>query len=79
MLSKNIVIYHYRVSDESRARLLHVKGKRRVRVSEVPLKWESFNSGDSFIADIDKDFFVWNGRACNKMERIQVIYSLHAT
>ncbi|KAI3373025.1 hypothetical protein L3Q82_023469 [Scortum barcoo] len=33
-------------------RLLQVKGQRLVRVTEVPVSWESFNHGDSFILDL---------------------------
>ena len=63
----------YRSIDRLVVNVCAVQGKRRVRVSEVPMKWESFNSGDSFIADLGSDIYVWNGRACNKMERIQVL------
>lgn len=33
-------------------RLLQVKGRRVVRATEVPVSWESFNQGDSFILDL---------------------------
>lgn len=43
------------VEDESyRKRLLHVKGGMNTIVREVPLSWESMNSGDSFILDTGK-------------------------
>ena len=61
------------VTENKSTRLLHLKGKRRVRVNEVPLKWDSFNSGDAFIVDLGANLFVWKGQACNKMERIQVL------
>ncbi|KAK2535262.1 Gsn [Columba livia] len=33
-------------------RLLQVKGRRTVRATEVPVTWESFNTGDCFILDL---------------------------
>lgn len=33
-------------------RLLHVKGRRFVRASEVAVSWDSFNQGDCFILDL---------------------------
>ncbi len=33
-------------------RLLQVKGRRIVRATEVPVTWESFNQGDTFILDL---------------------------
>lgn len=33
-------------------RLLQVKGRRVVRATEVPVSWDSFNTGDCFILDL---------------------------
>lgn len=33
-------------------RLLHVRGRRAVRATEVPVSWDSFNQSDSFILDL---------------------------
>lgn len=33
-------------------RLLQVKGRHVIRATEVPVSWESFNMGDSFILDL---------------------------
>lgn len=33
-------------------RLLHVRGRRVVRATEVLVSWESFNKGDTFILDL---------------------------
>lgn len=33
-------------------RLLQVKGRRTVRATEVPVSWDSFNTGDCFILDL---------------------------
>lgn len=33
-------------------RLLQVKGRHVVRATEVPVSWQSFNKGDTFILDL---------------------------
>lgn len=32
--------------------LLQVKGRRKIRATEVPFAWSSFNKGDCFIIDL---------------------------
>lgn len=42
-------------------RLLHVKGRRVIRATEVNMSWDSFNKGDCFIIDLGKvscSFFI---------------------
>ncbi|KAG7999726.1 Gelsolin [Nibea albiflora] len=43
---------HVVTNDVDVQRLLQVKGRRVVRATEVPVSWESFNQGDSFILDL---------------------------
>lgn len=43
---------HVLTNDLTAERLLHVKGRRVVRATEVPLSWDSFNKGDCFIIDL---------------------------
>lgn len=43
---------HVVTNDLSAQRLLHIKGRRVVRATEVPLTWASFNKGDCFIIDL---------------------------
>ncbi|XP_058039252.1 scinderin isoform X3 [Ahaetulla prasina] len=43
---------HVITNDLSAQRLLHIKGRRVVRATEVPLSWDSFNKGDCFIVDL---------------------------
>lgn len=50
-------------------RLLHVKGKRNVCAHEVPVKWDSFNQGDSFILDLGHQIIVYNAPEANRAER----------
>nr|XP_039270420.1 adseverin-like [Styela clava]XP_039270421.1 adseverin-like [Styela clava] len=52
-------------------RLLHVKGRRSVRATEVPMKWSSFNHGDSFILDYENNVYQWNGKECNHFEKLK--------
>lgn len=60
------------VEHKIKPRLMHVKGKNYPRISEVPIGWSSMNEGDAYILDIGEVFFVWNGKACSRTERIKV-------
>ncbi|KAE8282378.1 Adseverin Gelsolin-like protein Scinderin [Larimichthys crocea] len=44
--------HHVVTNDLSAQRLLHIKGRRVVRATQVPFSWSSFNSGDCFIVDL---------------------------
>jgi advillin len=50
-------------------RLLMVKGKRTVRVREVPLSNASLNTGDVFILDAGLKIYIWNGQDANRSEK----------
>ncbi|XP_053733164.1 scinderin like a [Synchiropus splendidus] len=52
-------------------RLLHVKGRHRIRATEKPLNWDQFNTGDSFIIELKKDIYLWYGCESNPFERIK--------
>ncbi|XP_040208197.1 adseverin [Rana temporaria] len=62
---------HVVTNDLSAKRLLHIKGRRVVRATEVPLEWSSFNSGDCFIIDLGSEIFQWCGSTANKYERFK--------
>eukprot|EP00456_Euglypha_rotunda_P090616 TRINITY_DN94_c0_g1_i11.p1 TRINITY_DN94_c0_g1~~TRINITY_DN94_c0_g1_i11.p1 ORF type:complete len:238 (-),score=47.15 TRINITY_DN94_c0_g1_i11:23-736(-) len=47
---------------EYKARLLHLKGKKFVRIIEVPLSHKSLNSGDVFILDEGLTIYSWIGK-----------------
>jgi len=49
--------------------LLHCKGKRDIRVTEVPLKVESLNDGDVFLLDAGLKIFQWNGTTAGVFEK----------
>jgi advillin len=50
-------------------RLLHLKGKRTVRVSQVPLSNKSLNKGDVFILDAGLTIYLFNGLSANTYEK----------
>ncbi|KAJ7322363.1 hypothetical protein JRQ81_018650, partial [Phrynocephalus forsythii] len=62
---------HVVTNDLSARRLLHIKGRRVVRATEVPLSWDSFNKGDCFIVDLGMEIYQWCGSTCNKYERLK--------
>ncbi|KAF5909401.1 gelsolin-like, partial [Clarias magur] len=62
---------HVVTNDMNVKRLLHVKGRRVIRATEIPLSWTSFNRGDCFIIDLGKDIYQWCGSECNRFERLK--------
>ncbi|XP_041665859.1 adseverin [Cheilinus undulatus] len=63
--------HHVITNDLSAERLLHIKGRRVVRATQVPLCWSSFNSGDCFIVDLGDRIYQWCGSKSNKFERLK--------
>eukprot|EP00854_Cymbomonas_tetramitiformis_P008601 gene8601-10213_t len=61
------------VRGEYTKRLLHVKGRRNVRVSEVPIAAESLNSGDVFILDNGLSIYQWNGKDASRFEKAKAL------
>jgi len=54
---------------EYKPRLLHVKGRKRVRLVEVPLDAKSVNSGDVFVLDLGLLIVQFNGKDSGPLER----------
>jgi gelsolin len=52
-------------------RLLHLKGKKKVRVTEVEKSHKSLNSGDVFILDAGLTIYQWNGSKAGPMEKMK--------
>lgn len=50
-------------------RLLHIKGRRNIRVSTVALSPKSMNIGDVFVLDAGRDIFQWNGKEASNVEK----------
>lgn len=55
--------------EEYKPRLLHLKGRKNIRVEEVPLKMTSLNAGDVFILDNGMDLYQWQGKKAGKNEK----------
>uniref|UniRef100_A0A667Y740 Macrophage-capping protein n=2 Tax=Myripristis murdjan TaxID=586833 RepID=A0A667Y740_9TELE len=62
---------HVVTNDMNVKRLLHIKGRRAIRATEVAMSWASFNQGDCFIVDLGKDIYQWCGSECNRFERLK--------
>jgi gelsolin len=54
-----------------RIRLLHLKGKKRIRVVEKPIDVKSLNSGDVFILDCGMNLYQYQGKASGKKEKFR--------
>eukprot|EP00624_Nannochloropsis_granulata_P002317 evm.model.NODE_21757_length_20200_cov_26.998911.2 len=50
-------------------RLLHIKGARVVRATEVPLAHSSLNTGDCFLLDKGLKLFLYHGPEANRAEK----------
>jgi len=57
--------------EKYKARLLHLKGKKKVRVTEVDLSHSSLNSGDVFILDGGLKIYQWNGSKAGPQEKMK--------
>ncbi|XP_053529670.1 scinderin like b [Ictalurus punctatus] len=64
--------FNHVVTNEANVkRLLHVKGRRVIRATEVNFSWASFNKGDCFIVDLGKNIYQWMGCDCNRFEKVK--------
>lgn len=59
------------VVDDTKTRLLHVKGKKKIVATEVTVSWDSFNHGDIFVLEHKDQVYQWNGCESNPFERIK--------
>merc|ERR1719235_2998970 len=55
--------------EEFTPRLLLIKGRKFVRVQEVPLEIASLNAGDVFVLDAGLKIYQWQGRKSSKEEK----------
>uniref|UniRef100_A0A1A7Z6P4 Macrophage-capping protein n=1 Tax=Iconisemion striatum TaxID=60296 RepID=A0A1A7Z6P4_9TELE len=63
---------HVVTNDMNVKRLLHVKGRRSIKATEVDLSWSSFNKGDCFILDLGETIVSWIGSQANIFEKQKV-------
>ncbi|KAG8192852.1 hypothetical protein JTE90_014629 [Oedothorax gibbosus] len=66
------------VVDSNVKRLLRVKGRRNVRLHEMPLDVTSMNNGDCFILESGNSVFIYTGSQSGRMERIKAIQAANA-
>jgi gelsolin len=50
-------------------RLLHLKGRKNIRIEEVPIDPASMNSGDVFIFDAGLNIYQWQGKSAGMNEK----------
>jgi len=50
-------------------RLLHLKGRTNIRVSQVPIEAKSFNEGDVFVLDCGLNLYQFQGKSAGKNEK----------
>lgn len=65
--------HHVTTNAEGDKRLFQVKGKRNVRVREVPLTISSMNKGDCFILDAGREIHVYVGQNSKRVEKLKAI------
>jgi len=70
--------FHHVEAEKYRPRLLQLKGKKHIRVHEVPLTHTSLNSGDVFVLDNGKDVIQWNGSKSGVLEKTKAAELLQA-
>jgi len=57
--------------EKYKPRLLHIKGKKKVRVTEVEKSHKSLNSGDVFILDCGLQIYQFNGAKSGPQEKMK--------
>jgi len=55
--------------EEFSPRLLHLKGRKNIRIQEVTKEMASLNSGDVFILDLGLTIVQWQGKSAGKNEK----------
>lgn len=55
--------------EEFRPRLLHLKGRKNIRIEEVEFSMKSLNSGDVFVLDMGLDIYQFQGKKAGKNEK----------
>jgi gelsolin len=56
---------------EYKPRLLHLKGRKNVRVVEVALSGSSLNEGDVYVLDAGLSIWQWQGKKANQAEKLR--------
>jgi len=61
--------FHHVDPKDYKPRLMWIKGKKNVRVREVPRSHQSLNNGDVFILDMGLKIYQWNGSKSGIFEK----------
>jgi len=61
--------FHHVEPEKYQPRLLHFKGKTKIRTTQVDLKRESLNSSDVFVLDLGLKIYQFNGAKSTPMEK----------
>jgi len=61
--------FHHVEAEKYTPRLFWIKGRKNVRVVEVPMSYKSLNSGDVFLLDAGLTLYQWNGAKSSAQER----------
>ncbi|KAK7580524.1 hypothetical protein V9T40_001153 [Parthenolecanium corni] len=62
--------HHTDINPEGNKKLYQVKGKKNIRVTQVPVKVTSMNNGDCFILDSGSEIYVYCGEKSKRTERL---------
>lgn len=54
-------------------RLLQIKGKRLVKITQIEVSWTKLNQGDSFVLDFGRKLILWKGKDSNKFESLKAL------
>jgi len=63
--------FNYVKPAEYKPKLLHLKGVKKVRVTEVPTQFNSLNEGDAFVLDCGLDIYQWQGKSAGVGEKMK--------
>jgi len=64
--------------EDYKPRLMHMKGKKTIRVTEVPLAVASLNDGDVFLLDAGLILYQWNGKSAGIYEKRKAAETVEA-
>lgn len=71
--------FHEVKRDEYETTLFQVKGKRTVRVSQVPLQASSLSVDDVYVLDAGLELYVYSGKNANRLEKAKALEFVRAT
>jgi len=61
--------FHHVEHDKYQPRLMHLRGRKNIRVTQVPILASSFNEGDVFVLDMGLTVLQWQGTKATYAEK----------